>query len=95
MVVLKGDVGEFPVSELLRFVREGRRKGVLTVRRGGEVGEIYFAGGSVVGAVLGREVGGKVLAEIARWRDGVFTIEYFAPTDADGSGVTPSTLFSQ
>jgi hypothetical protein len=78
---LKGIIEEFPMDELLRFVREGGRKGVLTVRRNGEVGEIFFAGGSIVSAVLGREVGNKALAEMARWSNGEFAIEYFAATD--------------
>lgn len=87
MVALKGNIEEFSLDELLRFVCEGGRKGVLTVRRNNEVGEIYFAGGSIVSAVLGREVGKNALAGIAGWRDAEFFLEYFAAINAKPNSV--------
>jgi hypothetical protein len=50
---LQADLGDFSLSEIIYFLSHFKKTGVLTVKAGGNSGEIYFDKGNTVHAILG------------------------------------------
>lgn len=69
---LQGTLGSFALSEVIQLLHEKKKTGVLCLRRTGAQGEIYFRGGDVLCARVGRSKGGRAFRTLMEWRKGSF-----------------------
>lgn len=82
-IVLRGELSEVPLPEVLEFLRAGRRGGTLVCRSGQGSASLRFSGGFITGATLenARVLLGTeekielVLRRMLRWETGQFSFE--------------------
>ena len=84
---VRGNVAEFPLSDLLQMVNLNQKTGTIHLARpsgsGEERGTIEVAPGVVVAASAGRQIGLKGFCRLFTWRDATFHVEY--ANDAAGA----------
>ncbi|MBK7977938.1 MAG: response regulator [Deltaproteobacteria bacterium] len=76
---VRGNVAEFPLSDLLQMVNLNQKTGRIHLVREGasqERGSIEVAPGVVVSATAGRQIGLKGFCRLFTWRDATFQVEY-------------------
>lgn len=86
---VRGNVAEFPLSDLLQMVNLNQKTGTIHLDRqggNGERGSIEVAPGVVVSATAGRQIGLKGFCRLFTWRDATFQVEY-----SNGAGAVAST----
>lgn len=83
---LHGGLDQVTLATLLTILDLERRAGLLTIRRGGEIGRVWLSGGRVVRARLdglARRAGKPAVYEILGWQDGRFELTPGDPGIAD------------
>ncbi len=79
--VIQGRLEEMSMMDLMQSLEMGQKSCRLSVRRGDETCEMFFAGGQCKDARLGSVDGEAAVYEAVRWADGDFEIDFnIAPT---------------
>jgi CheY-like chemotaxis protein len=81
--VIQGRLEEMSVTELMQSLEMGQKTCRLTLRRGGELAELYFNVGQCKHAQLGGAEGDAVVYQVIGWLDGEFEIEFGATPDRE------------
>ncbi len=71
--VLKGNLAQLSLLDILRMLSSSGRSGRLDVRQGSKTGEIYLRRGNVVHAVTGVQMGEKGVYTLMGWMEGEFS----------------------
>ncbi len=79
--IIQGRLEEMSVVELMQSLDMGQKSCRLTVRRGSEQCDLFFAAGQCKHAQLGAIEGDPVIFEVVNWADGEFEIDFSAATD--------------
>jgi len=78
--VLRGNLSQMNVVDLVQSLEMGRKSCQLTMTNGDEKCEMYFAGGQVKHAVYGSVTGDEAVFKVLRWTDGNFQINFEGKT---------------
>ncbi len=79
--VIQGRLEEMSMMDLMQSLEMGQKSCRLSVRRGGDTCEMFFAGGQCKDARFGSVEGEAAVYEAVRWPDGEFEIDFnIAPT---------------
>jgi CheY-like chemotaxis protein len=76
--VIQGRLEEMSVTELMQSLEMGQKTCRLTLRRNGDIAELYFAAGQCKHAQLGAIEGDSVAYQVINWPEGEFEIEFGA-----------------
>lgn len=76
--VIQGRLEEMSVTELMQSLEMGQKTCRLTLRRNGDIAELYFAAGQCKHAQLGKTEGDTVAYQVINWPEGEFEIEFGA-----------------
>jgi CheY-like chemotaxis protein len=87
--VIQGRLEEMGVTELMQSLEMGQKSCRLSLRRGGQMCELYFTSGQCKDARLGNIEGDAAVYEAISWTDGEFEIDFAASSDR--SNTTRST----
>lgn len=71
--VLRGNLSQLSLLDILRMLSFGKRSGRLDIRQGGKAGEIYLERGLIVHAVTGTQIGEKGVYTLMGWLEGDFS----------------------
>jgi len=71
--VLRGNLAQLSLLDILRMLSSGRRTGKLDIRRGPKTGEIYLQRGVILHAAAGTQIGEKCLYTLVGWLEGEFS----------------------
>jgi CheY-like chemotaxis protein len=74
--VIQGRLEEMSILDLMQSLEMGQKSCQLTVRRGGETAELFFATGQCADARLGATEGEEAVYQVVRWPDGEFEIDF-------------------
>jgi CheY-like chemotaxis protein len=74
--VIQGRLEEMSILDLMQSLEMGQKSCQLTVRRGGEMAELFFASGQCADARLGAIEGEEAVYQVVRWPDGEFEIDF-------------------
>jgi CheY-like chemotaxis protein len=86
--VIQGRLEEMSMTDLLQSLEMGQKSCRLLVRKDGEQGELYFAGGQCHDAKSGTMEGDEAVYKVILWTEGEFEIDFNA---ANGSTRTTTT----
>jgi CheY-like chemotaxis protein len=79
--VIQGRLEEMGVAELMQSLEMGQKSCRLTLSRGGERCEMYFAAGQCKDAKLGATEGDDAVFQAIGWMDGEFEIDFAGTSD--------------
>lgn len=79
--VIQGRLEEMGISDLMQSLEMGQKSCRLTLRRGDEQCELYFAAGQCKHAVLGALEGDAAVYQVVTWTEGEFEIDFNAASD--------------
>jgi CheY-like chemotaxis protein len=79
--VIQGRLEEMGVAELMQSLEMGQKSCRLTLSRGGERCEMYFAAGQCKDAKLGAIEGDEAVFQAIGWMDGEFEIDFAGTSD--------------
>lgn len=71
--VLRGNLAQLSLLDILRMLSSGSRTGRLDVRQGAKTGEVYLQRGIIVHAVTGTQMGEKGVYTLMGWLEGEFS----------------------
>jgi hypothetical protein len=71
--VLRGNLSQLSLLDILRMLTSSSRSGRLDVRQGAKTGEIYLQRGGIVHAVTGAQIGEKGVYTLMGWLEGDFS----------------------
>ncbi len=72
---IRGRLRDMSLPSLIQFIEMERASGILSLIRGGERGHIYFDGGRIVNAVMGKAQAEDAVYRLLAWDDGDFDLE--------------------
>lgn len=91
--VIQGRLEEMSMMDLMQSLEMGQKSCKLSVHRGSDTCEMFFAGGQCKDARLGNVEGEPAVYEAVRWNDGEFEIDFnVAPTRSTISRSTTGLL---
>jgi len=91
--VIQGRLEEMSMMDLMQSLEMGQKSCKLSVHRGADTCEMFFAGGQCKDARLGNTDGEPAVYEAVRWTDGEFEIDFnVAPTRSTISRSTTGLL---
>ncbi len=91
--VIQGRLEEMSMMDLMQSLEMGQKSCKLTVRRGRDTCEMFFAGGQCKDARMGNVDGEPAVYQTVRWPDGEFEIDFnVAPTRTTISRSTTGLL---
>jgi len=91
--VVQGRLEEMSILDLMQSLELGQKSCRLTIRRGGETGELFFSSGQCTDAKLGSCEGEAAVFQAVRWADGEFEIDFNStPTRSTISRTTTGLL---
>jgi hypothetical protein len=90
--VLRGNLAQLSLLDILRMLSAGNRSGRLDIRQGSKVGEIYLDRGSIVHAVTGTQIGDKGVYTLMGWLEGDFSFSPDIPAPERSIAVTTEQL---
>lgn len=91
--VIQGRLEEMSILDLMQSLEMGQKSCRLSVRRGDETAELFFASGQCKDARLGSSEGEPAVFQAVRWPDGEFEIDFnVAPTRSTISRTTTGLL---
>jgi len=70
-----GELQDFGLADILQMLQMGSRTGALSLRRGEEVGTLYFREGELVHATFSNLTGEKAAYQLLRWQMGRFRFD--------------------
>ncbi len=79
--MIQGRLEEMSIADLMQSLEMGQKSCRLTVRRGSEQGEMFFAAGQCRHAKLGATQGDEAAFQMIHWPDGEFEIDFNATSD--------------
>ena len=79
--VIQGHLEEMGITELMQSLEMAQKTCRLTLRRGSELAELYFAAGQCKHARLGDVEGDEAVFAVIPWTEGEFEIDFNASTD--------------
>jgi hypothetical protein len=71
--VLRGNLAQLSLLDILRMLSSGSRTGRLDVRQGVKTGEVYLQRGSIIHAVIGAQMGERGVYTLMGWLEGEFS----------------------
>lgn len=71
--VLRGNLAQLSLLDILRMLSTGNRSGRLDIRQGAKSGEIYLKNGNIVHSVTGTQLGEKGVYTLMGWLEGDFS----------------------
>ena len=71
--VLKGNLAQLSLLDIIKMFNAGRRTGRLDIRQGSKTGEIYLQNGSLLPAVTGIQLGEAGVYTLLGWLEGDFS----------------------
>jgi CheY-like chemotaxis protein len=74
--VIQGRLEEMSIMDLMQSLEMGQKSCQLTIRRGGETCELFFAAGQCADARFGAIEGEDAVYQAVRWPDGEFEIDF-------------------
>ena len=86
---ITGRLENLALHEIFQILNLGMKTARLTLTAHGEVGTIWFAGGSAVHAELGGKTGVEVCYDMLRWTVGEFRIEHGVTTGTESIQMDP------
>ncbi len=72
---IRGRLRDMSLPSLIQFIAMEQASGVLSLTRADEQGHIYFDGGRIVNAVMGKAQGEDAVYRLLAWDDGDFDLE--------------------
>jgi hypothetical protein len=91
--VIQGRLEEMSILDLMQSLEMGQKSCQLTIRRGDETAELFFAAGQCADARLGAVEGEEAVYQAVRWPNGAFEIDFNrAPTRTIISRTTTGLL---
>jgi CheY-like chemotaxis protein len=79
--IIQGRLEEMSIMDLMQSLEMGQKSCRLTVRRGGELCELFFLSGQCKHARLGTVEGDAAVYQVVSWADGEFEIDFNAASD--------------
>jgi len=89
--VIQGRLEEMSMIDLLQSLEMGQKSCRLVVQKGGESGELYFAGGQCRDAKIGNVTGDDAVYRVLLWTEGEFEIDFNAANASTNTTTTRST----
>jgi hypothetical protein len=74
--VVQGRLEEMGIMDLMQSLEMGQKSCRLSIRRGSEIAELFFAGGQCKDARVGSLQGEEAAFEAIRWQDGEFELDF-------------------
>jgi CheY-like chemotaxis protein len=74
--VIQGRLEEMSILDLMQSLEMGQKSCQLTIRRGGETCDLFFAAGQCADARFGAIEGEDAVYQAVRWADGAFEIDF-------------------
>ncbi|MGH9724229.1 MAG: DUF4388 domain-containing protein [Candidatus Acidiferrales bacterium] len=74
--VIQGRLEEMSIMDLMQSLEMGQKSCALTIRRGNETCELFFASGQCTDAKFGSVEGEAAVFHAAKWADGEFEIDF-------------------
>src|ERR1700678_1532533 len=74
--VIQGRLEEMSIMDLMQSLEMGQKSCQLTIRRGEETGELFFASGQCKDARMGDVEGENAVFNAVKWTDGEFEIDF-------------------
>ena len=90
--VLRGNLAQLSLVDILRMLSSGRRSGRLDIRQGSKTGEIYLELGNIVHAATGTQIGDKGLYALMGWLEGDFSFSPDIPSPERSIDTTTEQL---
>jgi len=90
--VLRGNLAQLSLLDILRMLSSGKRSGRLDVRQGGKTGEIFLQGGAVLHATAGSLMGDKCIYTLMGWLEGEFSFTPDVPAPEKSIQITTEQL---
>jgi CheY-like chemotaxis protein len=89
--VIQGRLEEMSMTDLLQSLEMGQKSCRLIVQKGGEQGELYFAGGQCRDAKIGNVDGDDAVYKVILWTEGQFEIDFNAANASNRTTTTRTT----
>jgi CheY-like chemotaxis protein len=89
--VIQGRLEEMSMTDLLQSLEMGQKSCRLIVQKGGEQGELYFAGGQCRDAKIGNVDGDDAVYKVILWTEGQFEIDFNAGNASTRTTTTKTT----
>ncbi len=89
--VIQGRLEEMNMTDLLQSLEMGQKSCRLIVQKGGERGELYFAGGQCRDAKVGSVEGDDAVYKVILWSEGEFEIDFNAANASTRTTTTRNT----
>jgi len=90
--VLRGNLAQLSLLDILRMLSTGNRSGRLDIRQGSKSGEIYLERGNIVHAVTGTQIGEKGMYTLLGWLEGDFSFSPDVPSPEESIDTTTEQL---
>jgi hypothetical protein len=74
--VIQGRLEEMSIMDLMQSLEMGQKSCQLTIRRGDDTGELFFASGQCKDARMGDVEGENAVFNAVKWTDGEFEIDF-------------------
>ena len=74
--VIQGRLEEMSIMDLMQSLEMGQKSCQLTIRRGDDTGELFFASGQCKDARMGDVEGENAVFNAVKWSDGEFEIDF-------------------
>jgi hypothetical protein len=71
--VLRGNLAQLSLLDIIRMLSFGKRSGRLDIRQGAKTGEIYLESGNIIHAVTGTQMGEQGVYTLMSWLEGDFS----------------------
>jgi predicted regulator of Ras-like GTPase activity (Roadblock/LC7/MglB family) len=72
---LKGNLHDMAIADLIQHQCADRKTAHVLVQSGDQTVDLYFKGGELVHAALGKNEGEEVVFAVLRWEEGTFAVE--------------------
>ncbi len=89
--VIQGRLEEMSMIDLMQSLEMGQKSCRLLVKKAGEKGELYFAGGQCRDAKIANLVGDDAVYKVLLWTEGEFEIDFNAASASSNTTTTRST----
>ena len=90
---VSGSLREMSLPDIVQILSQGRKTGKLGIRSEGKAGEIHFADGTIVHAIVGATREADAFYKLMRWKDGDFSLDpSFSPKERTIGESTESLL---
>jgi CheY-like chemotaxis protein len=93
--VLRGNLSQMNVIDLLQSLEMGRKSGQLTFTNAGDRCEVFFAEGQVTHAVYGELTGDAAVFKVLRWTGGNFQLNFEGKTRAQTTTLNTQGLLME